>query len=447
MASTIKPESFAQRRAREEAERRSLDRDYIGKIPHTVKDPIQPTSFATPTPVEEYSFEWWFNYFWAEGRRGGNDRATAEEKEAFWWVVSQMFTPASLPKNNAEASRINEQGIGFKLKPGATALDSAKRRKVLQTLMKIGFQEFPVAFRETAQSLFAHLVTMPSREGANDHVTFSLALGYRSDSRPWSAIESQGIRARSHVPVLVQSMRMDEPWHPFSDVDVANKIWFRRGVEDNCLHSVISIASKFDDALYFPRIDDGSIYTFVGRLAGDKPLNERWTPEVNQTAKSQRAFICRVQLSSGDEQYLIGSRTTILVFAFPPSFTAANTEAYQRSLGGTSPFPERGVGEIPAEYVLGILNVLRVHHGPTADDGQTNFVQSITLTKPDDARLKGVLLTDDAVLAFKTYMSGHQAKLNQPQEYPRDRKGYRVARLLSDDAYGPAFRNGLGGKM
>lgn len=445
MATPVKPETFAEKRIRLEAEARSLDRDYIGKQPHLVRDPIQPASFTPATNVEEYSFAWWFNYFWAEGRRGGKPDATADERDAFWWVVAQMFEATSLPKNNGEASRINEGGTGLKLKGSVGAMDPAKQRKVLHVLMQIGFEEFPVAFRQTAESLFAHLVNVPSRDGANDHVTFSLALGYRSDSRPWSAIQSQGIRARSHVPVLVQSMRMSEPWHPFSQADVANKLWFRKGIEDNCLHSVISIASTFNDALYFPRIDDGSIYPFIGKLAGPKPLNERWTPDVNMAAKKARASICKAALGNGDTRYFFGSRTTILVFAFPPSFTAANTEAYQRSLGGASPFPERGVGEVPPEYVLAILDVVRVHHGLTADDGQTNFVMGITEVRRDDAELKSVLLTDDAVLAYKAYIGGHRAKIGQPQEYPKDRKGYKIVRLLSDDAYGPAFRQGMGG--
>ena len=447
MATPVKPIPYAERRAIAEAEARSLDREYIGKAPQLVKDPIQPASFATNRDVEEYSFEWWFNYFWAEGRRGGKEGAPADERDAFWWVVSQMFDASTLPKNSGEAGTINELGTGFKLKAGVADFDTSKRRKILHTLMKVGFEEFPVAFRETAESLFAHMVTMPAREGANDHVTFSLALGYRSDSRPWSSIQTQGIRARSHVPVLVGSMKMSEPWHPFSDPEVRNKIWFRKGVEDNCLHSVISIASKFNDALYFPRIDDGSIYSFASRLGGTSPLNQRWTPEVNQGAKANRASLCKVALSNGDDRYLVASRTTILVFAFPPSFMAANTESYQRHLGGASPFPERGVGEIPTEYVLAIFDVLRVHHGATADDGQTNFVQKITLTKTDDATLKSVLLTDDAVLAFKAYIGEHQARLNQPQEYPKDKKGYKVVRLVTEDAYGAPFRNGIGAKV
>lgn len=417
---------------------------YLGRRPHEVSNPIQPASF-TPArdAVVEYSFEWWFNYFWSEGRRGGTSKATPAEARQFWAVATRMFTADSMPANAAEASQINIAGSGMKLLPAAHLLDDATKRSVLHDLLVLGFEEFPMAFRETAESMFAHQVTMPAAHAQNQ-ITFSIALGYRSDSRTWAAIQAQGIKARSHVPVLVQSMNMSQPWHPFSDVNTANKLWFRRGAEDNCLHSVISIATKLDDAMYFPRIDDGSIYKFRGQMQnGD--LFARWTPNVNQAALATRASICKVMLGTGQECYLIGSRTSILVFAFPPNFMAANTESYQRHLGAASPFPERGVGEVDSNYVLAILEVYRVHHGATADDGQTNFIKTITETKVDDTQLKAVLLTDDAVAAFRAYIAGLRARIDQPHVYPKDKAGFTVVRLLNDDAYGPAFRSNMGG--
>ena len=419
--------------------------DYLGRRPHEISNPIQPGSFTPPRDVvTEYSFEWWFNYFWSEGRRGGGTKASPEEARRFWSVATRMFTSGSMPANAGESSDINVHGRGMKLKVPAQTLDDATKQSVLHDLLTLGFEEFPVAFRETAESLFAHQVTMPALH-AGAQITFSIALGYRSDSRTWAAIQAQGIKARSHVPVLLQTMNMSQPWHPFSDVNTANKIWFRRGAEDNCLHSVISIASKLDDALYFPRIDDGSIYKFRSQMPTVGDLFARWTPNVNQSAGTTRASLCKVTLGTGEECYLIGSRTSILVFAFPPNFMAANTESYQRHLGAGSPFPERGVGEVDSNYVLAILDVYRVHHGPTADDGQTNFIKGITETKADDTQLKAVLLTDDAVAAFHAYIAGLRAKIDQPHFYPKDRAGISVTRLLNDDAYGAPFRNNLGG--
>lgn len=421
--------------------------EFQDRRPAAVRDPVQPTSFAVPTAIEEYGFYWWFNYFWAEGRRGGLAGASESDRDKFMWVVAQMFDPASVPRTEGEAAAINQNAVGMRLTKQAQDFDAAKQRKLLRALMDVGFEEFPIAYRDTAQSLFAHLVTMPARPGENDHVTFSLALGYRSDSRPWASIQAQGIRARSHVPVLIHSMNMDAAWHPFSEHGVASKLWFRRGVADNCLHTVISVASTFNDALYFPRLDDGSIYAFQAALKDRSPLNVRWTADVNQAAKKARAGVCRVVMANGEERYLVGTRTTILMFAFPPNFTAANTERYQRSLKADNPFPERGVGEIDPDYVLAIVDVLRVHHGPTSDDGQTSFIQAVRQIKTDDAALKAVLLTDDAVMAFKTYLGGLQGKVNQPHEYPKVRAGGPALRLLNDDAFGPAFRNGMGGTM
>ncbi len=419
--------------------------DYLGRRPHEVSNPIQPASF-TPArdAVVEYSFEWWFNYFWSEGRRGGGGGAANDEARRFWAVATRMFTADSMPANAGQSSQINEGARGLKLKPAALMLDDGTKRQLLHDLLALGFEEFPMAFRETAESLFAHQVTMPAVQ-ANNQVTFSISLGYRSDSRSWGAIQAQGIKARSHVPVLVQSMNMSQPWHPFSDINTANKLWFRRGAEDNCLHSVISIASKLDDAMYFPRIDDGSIYKFRSQMQGGGDLFVRWTPVVDQSAKTTRASLCKVMLGSGEECYLIGSRTSILVFAFPPNFMAANTESYQRHLGAASPFPERGVGEVDSNYVLAILDVYRVHHGATADEGQTNFIKGITETKGDDVALKAVLLTDDAVAAFRAYIAGLRAKIDQPHVYPKDKAGFSVTRLISDDAFAAAFRNRLGG--
>ena len=419
--------------------------DYLGRRPHEISNPIQPASFTPPRDaVVEYSFEWWFNYFWSEGRRGGFGTASNDEARRFWAVATRMFTADSMPANAGQSSQINESGRGMKLKPAALALDDGTKRQVLRDLLVLGFEEFPMAFRETAESLFAHQVTMPAVQ-ANNQVTFSIALGYRSDSRSWAAIQAQGIKARSHVPVLVQSMNMADPWHPFSDIDTANKLWFRRGAEDNCLHSVISIASKLDDAMYFPRIDDGSIYKFRSQMPAAGDLFVRWTPVIDQSAKTTRASLCKVMLGSGQECYLIGSRTSILVFAFPPNFMAANTESYQRHLGAASPFPERGVGEVDSNYVLAILDVYRVHHGATADDGQTNFIKGIQETKGDDVTLKAVLLTDDAVAAFRAYIAGLRAKIDQPHVYPKDKAGFSVTRLISDDAFAAPFQNRLGG--
>jgi len=437
-------ETLAQKNARL-ANALGVTEDYLGRRPHEIGNPVQPKSFTPPRDtIVEYSFEWWFNYFWSEGRRGGTSKAANDEVRRFWSVATRMFTADSMPANAGDSEQINISGRGMKLKPAAQALDDATKQQMLRDLLALGFEEFPIAYRETAESLFAHQVTMPAVQ-ANNQITFSIALGYRSDSRSWQAIQAQGIKARSHVPVLVQSMNKAQAWHPFSDINTANKLWFRRGAEDNCLHSVISIASKLDDAMYFPRIDDGSIYKFRSQMSAAGDLFARWTPVIDQSAKTTRASLCKVQLGSGDECYLIGSRTSILVFAFPPHFMAANTESYQRQLGAASPFPERGVGEVDSNYVLAILDVYRVHHGATADDGQTNFIKGITETKLDDVQLKAVLLTDDAVAAFKAYLAGLRAKIDQPHVYPKDKAGFSVTRLITDDAFAAPFRNRMGG--
>jgi len=438
--------------SQQEAARLGVDPAYVGGRPQQVRDPFQPTSFTPARAIEEYSFEWWFNYFWAEARGAGEAQAGglgAADERTFWGVVARLFAPESLPRSDADAQAINAAGTGLKVRADYDRLGDGDRRAVLTTLLRLGFEEFPLAFMDEAASLFAHHVTVPMAVLSTGEVMttqISMALGYRSDSRPWSAISTQGVKARSHVPKLVVDMHMDKPWHPFADEAVRNSVWWRKGVKDNCLHTVISIASTFNDALYFPRIDDGSIYPFKDKLLGNGSLLDKWTPEVNQSAKAKRMYLVRAVVN-GRQTYMFASLTTILVFAFPPNFRAANTEKYQKNRGVANAFPERGVGEIPTEYILAYLDVLRVHHGKTGDDGQTCFIRSVTVIPPSDDALKAVLVTDSAVMAFKEYIRGHRASIGQPLAYPPDKKGYRVERVENDDAYGPAFRNQQGGEM
>src|SRR5262249_46456901 len=137
----VKPQETAQqKRIRTEAERLGVEVGYVDTKPHGVKDPIQSKSFDAEKKVEDYSFYWWFNYFWAEGRRGGESDATADERSKFWQVVSQMFKPEGLPKNEKDLGQINKDGLGLKLKDGVENYTDSAKKQLLQTLMDIGFE-------------------------------------------------------------------------------------------------------------------------------------------------------------------------------------------------------------------------------------------------------------------------------------------------------------------
>jgi hypothetical protein len=322
--------------------------------------------------------EEWFRYFWKEAKVV----ATTEQAESLQsyfaqtlWVrpaAAAVAVRADIPQVQLDASN----PFASRLKKGEDRTSSvagevraigrfdslfsdAEIKEFLTRVLAIGFESVPgEGSAGTASAAYGMLTQFVTK------ATFEMA--WRADTRDLETIRRQGYLSRAAVASVATSMNMDKPWHPFSDPAVNSRIWLRKGQTDNCLMTVVSVAERFEISLAYPKIDltDAlkKVVTNVAIFDGRK---------VRATALGAASpYIGTVHFPGEppSPRMITFSHVYLLVL----DSWVFDTGSWQES-SGKARYPERAVKGIKPSNVIGKVTFLRIHHGPSDEDGFTAF--------------------------------------------------------------------------
>lgn len=323
--------------------------------------PIKKAPFkdAYPKPFEEFSFQYWFNYFYVELPNDGRKQ----------YYFSQI--------TNADGS----------YKP----IETLNKRALLHGMRDEGFEAFPIGEKLDPEVLFQESV-----KGKHELAREGVRVVFRGDGRLPEAIErNKGTLPQSRLPHLRAKTHMDQDWHPF--YDAGNKVYFRKGFNvDNCLFTAISVSPDFYIATKFPLLSDlqatnpaaiGTSVVEVARSAVGPGPNIR-----------DRGSTMATQSSASNLTRMQASKTNIYVVKIAGGW---NTQAKQLKLGST--FAEYAFEHIPWIYHLACFKTVRIHYGPDANLGHRIVFEEWEWlqTKPMLGRL---LFGDANVVRLESYL-------------------------------------------
>ena len=336
------------------------------------------TPFATLGKVPEYGRRWWFDYFWREAY-------LANEFDGLRPVANLMF---------------ERQGAGFQRRRDFEWILHRPAEDwfaILSHLLSLGFRavdplhvphpsfELEVKGRAAEhlglqREFFRYIEDWQQnrpRRAPEIHVY------YRAERRSVERIvQDKGTRRQVDVDDLVQRMRMDEPWHPFSRPEIAGKWWFRRGQADGDLYTIVSVAKQFRTCLSFPLVSDGRNYAFPQKDVA------QWTQlELDRHRKD----LAVVQTAGHENRVVV--RTDITAYMLVNSGAVLDTVACAENSHLAS-FPEQGLHEIPLNHIYAFFKVRRYHAKHYAQDGYfAAFVDEPTRWR--DFALNSDLMNDE----------------------------------------------------
>ena len=177
----------------------------------------------------EFSWEYWFNYFYDELSSEG-------EKRKYWEAIC--------PSDGVYRREAD--------------IPETEKKRLLREMMNLGFRPFLTSERLTAAEMFESLESNRGLMGRKDPgyplQHSGVRVVFRGDARPSDKIkEKDGTLPQTRVADLTVSRSFDKPWHPWNDVSLAGKVYFRKGPnQDNCLFTAISVTPNFEVATKFP---------------------------------------------------------------------------------------------------------------------------------------------------------------------------------------------------
>jgi len=324
-------------------------RDFV-KEWQAIKDQSSPFTSSDPK-----SFEYWFNYFWEESRQAFD---LTEVNRARLCIIFKMVAEKKGPKFEVSSTYKTLMTVDNKL-------------EVLTWMLKIGFKKIPLTGSvpqgkqqgQTVQGLDqaveakilfaqdANLLKAPNEV---------LHLGFRGDTRSYEQLVPSGgftARARAWKQDVFSRFGFDQPWNPFSLPENQGCLFLRKGKsKDNCIHTVVSIASKLEDIMPYPMLHDTSLFE-LGRTPFDQ-----WPP--GDTIVRGNFTVKVIRKIGGVIEYVTNDIKVFVVSV--DASKAFDTEGWQGGLEDenqkklvANPFPERAVDVIPTENILAEVTIER----------------------------------------------------------------------------------------
>lgn len=326
----------------------SVKMEYVKQLKEAASPIPKGKHFYPLGSFSEGSFEFWFNYFWAELTK------TADKEKVY----------AQIPKDKD----------GNLIPP--ILMETNVKKKLLEMMLKIGFEEFTIGEKLDPEVLFAE-----AKKSKGTVQTEGVRVLFRGDARKPEEIERHGgTLPRSRVFGQKNALGMNELWHPWRPLRAGNKVYYRKGFNaDNCLNTAVSVTYELPVATKFPLLNEMKP-TEVGTA-----IVELETPvKVGGSSVSDRIKF----FSNQNGVKLKASKTTIYAVKMTGGW---NTQGRQlRDLAGT--FPEFAVDQIPFTYHLAVLYVIRIHFGEDMNDGHLIVVTDWKFIQPKHLLDKLLLL-------------------------------------------------------
>ncbi|MGH8516440.1 MAG: hypothetical protein ACREUE_03165 [Panacagrimonas sp.] len=328
-----------------------------------VEQRVVPLKNAYPLPVREFGWEYWFNYFW-------NEIPQQNKREEYYLKIS----PA-----NGQYRFDADVPVG-------------EKTKILTEMMDLGFVPFIVKDRLTREQMFQSMLlnTAPGSQYKGYQLqNQGLRIVFRGDGRLPPAIKAnEGTKPQTRVDALFASRSFDQPWHPWSNKDKRELVYFRRGPnQDNCLFSAISVSPEFFVATKFPLFEEVQA-TQPWNVGKATVRTRKFGP-----AKGVKAMKERFEAMATDV-VLSCSRTNVYAVKVKKGY---NTEAKQADA-----FPERAFENLRWIDHFAFLRVIRIHFGAGANDGHLILVEDSKILQDDTILAKYL---QGRVGAFKSFVS------------------------------------------
>ena len=363
----------------------------------------------------EFGVRWWFDYFAKEAR--SSEAAKLPNWKKDWTdVLNLVFIkkqeiPPGMPDVTGRGwwpalrPGVDQWKTRPETKPGeaaSTAPDSnAIWREALSKLLKLGFRavtngEVPPdgvnllrldATVAPDHMLQQRILGKKVAELEDSMNTSEIPIYWRSETRDLQRILSQqGTKRQCDVESIAQEMNMTASWHPFSDPSLSKYMWFRLTHGDNDYYTVISVATSFETACGFPKIDEKRVYQFPPAQVAN------WSKAQAERFKSNLGLVSE----NGRENVRLITTTTTYMLVYTGS--VLDTMGAARTINRNS-FPELGVDRIPLQNIYCVVPIRRVHHGPTPENGFTVFIDSANCK-----RLHGAKEVDFFGISLSTHL-------------------------------------------
>jgi hypothetical protein len=304
-----------------------------GALPKTVyvrQGPPRVIPEGNPyTKFDEYSFEYWFNYFYAE--------LPAARRSEFYVRISP--TPGVLRT--------------------AKDIPDTEKKTLLTDMMDIGFRKYKTTEKLSSVEMFQSLKTMTRPEPSR--------VMFRGDSREPEAIQrNSGTKPQTQLPHLYAERGFDKSWHPWNDQNRRDSVYFRNGDvnQDNCLFSAISVTPEFYIATKFPMMNQVKL----GKAIVEVEMIETGGP--SRVASMVSRFDNKKTLT------LSCSRTNIYAVKVKKGW---NTESFQAQT-----FAERAYDNLRWIDHFAIVKVIRIHYGVDSNKGHLAVIDSWKLLPDND---------------------------------------------------------------
>ncbi|MGD0628329.1 MAG: hypothetical protein ABR987_03195 [Terracidiphilus sp.] len=327
--------------------------------------------------VDEYSREGWFIYFYqeAKGRR--------DNKEAILEIMNELFV---CPDEIRDAT-------AYQMKAPYHALDEipdGTLQGILDELLKIGFERIPLQSQPGRITDSSYDVAQAKiYYDVNEHV----AAAWRGETRDWATIRTHGgTLTQANFEQRAVELNMRAEWHPFKDTYNRQYLWYRKGQNDNCKYSVVSLGNHFRVAANFPKLEDRvswpgmplsvdpSLFGIVKQegeiqiqAMGNKKITNKYFADIDLISTKgpvkQLMIVTRVYVA------LVFRQGWIVNTHLKQVKSKGKVELDEAlKLGKTPGFREIGSGDIPFKYYFGVVALIRVHHGSEDDNGFTACV-------------------------------------------------------------------------
>ena len=288
----------------------------------------------------------------------------------FHWVVyfgEQASDQAAMKKEVAKLfTLIPAAGVG--LAPTVDLMtDNAEIRKILTSILKMGY----ASFYDIANMVQPAEKLSPETSVAGT----SYAIGYRSDNRTPSELglskpspPKPGEKAPDEVapegftPKIEaksegyrKSLGLDQEWHPFNAAYLdqlpgtrgakgENVSYFRQGIKDNDLYTVISVGTDWQSCVRFPYIGDYS-----------DQATEATTPQGGKTyTLNTYLYIMLVEKGFATSKQQTNAFAEIATRSVPPENILAMVPIARHYAGNTSAFNVKFTFETLPAITLGL---------------------------------------------------------------------------------------------
>ncbi len=315
-------------------------------------------------PVVDYSREFWFEYFRKEAFTRLQSAPPADKAALLAFFNKAFVRPDSFRADLSDHRYVIPRGPFERI--FVSPEDNNILRNALRALLNLGFSSIEAG--ASGQAVVSNQA-LANRVAVVDKATPDMfRLVWRGSERSWENVRQHGSAAAARFEPDALRWNMREPWHPLSDPAIRNRIHFRNTQNDNCLFTTVSVTDDWKCALCYPKIEQNSDFLGIRQaLAAGRSLEAQY-----RSAPPGR--IGKVTFGAGGlgrVEYRMVSVTRIAVLVLDG--LVVDTGRAQQDYNPDARYPEYGTHSVAGSNVFGMLEYVRLFHGPTDDDGFTAY--------------------------------------------------------------------------